>query len=1230
VKILSLRLKNINSLKGEWRIDFTQEPFASNGLFAITGPTGAGKSTLLDAICLALYHQTPRISEASPAEKVMTKHTTECLAEVEFEVKGIAYRGFWEARRARNRPDGNIQPARVELAIISGDLNAKDKVIADKVRDKLSEINQITGLDFPRFTKSMLLAQGGFAAFLNASSGERAELLEELTGTDIYGRLSVSAFDRFKDEKQKLEVLKAKAEVVDVLPTELIVEKKHQKSQLEASITALKIQLKEMQHQIHQSDNLAKAEETLLIGVQNLEANKALFKKNAHGLECLQNSLAANDLTPIYEQGLIFESNLLNLRAQEIELKNTARKLSRSIESELLIDSENITKTRLVETERELHQLLVTEQVLPLDQQLIQLKKLQGPLRDESNAIETQCLNLTSAHKMHQLEHTSLLQKQQQLVSRLEAMHDCSLFESHIPYWQSQFEHRAQQHKNISQLQDSHDKLRRVLSDHDFKQGEANKNLVQIKTQSLEVIQRQVSCQKQLDDLVQGDSVEQLEQRFSELHKYKYDLIECQRVHRHYGQLCSTRSEFVQLKEQYDNDKSPAQLKIEQLRQDYLNQNNLVLEVERSLALEQQICDLKDHRDNLQKDAECPLCGSIEHPFVEQYQEINLSITEQRLIDQRHKLVLITEAGQIARDGLFKLESILVDTTEKIAKAQLELDDYLQEGTILLSACSLPFELFDPNLEQTLIEKIAAAESFETRMTVIHVAMVELADIIEINRITDQQLITEKHQIDLAENEKTHLIEQLEKQSYQVKSETERLQAIETDLMCQFEAAFKQSKLQLPLIEEQDIWLSTRTCEKNDFVSLVEQASVMAASISAKQNDIEKNQININDLAKHKDTISQRLNCAEEEIGQKQEQRFSLYQAKNVQVENARIAQEIKEMRIICEQTKANLLSAQQNYAITQGQLKEVQNALNEQTNAQDTYQISWNEVLKESPYEKLEDYLASRITASESAQLTDLKVNLESQRTACEMQIRTSTKDIDQLKISLGETVEVKQLRNVFSEKNETLAQLNKSLGEIEQCLKADEFKQQSQQKLFTEIKAHQEVYDDWVYLSSLIGSADGKRFRVFAQGLTLDHLIQLANKQLNRLYGRYQLIRREGEALSIFVMDTWQADSIRDTKTLSGGESFLVSLALALALSDLVSHKTQIDSLFLDEGFGTLDRDTLDVALDALDQLNARGKMIGIISHIDALKERIPVQIDIQKVSGLGYSRMDKEFKV
>ena len=160
------------------------------------------------------------------------------------------------------------------------------------------------------------------------------------------------------------------------------------------------------------------------------------------------------------------------------------------------------------------------------------------------------------------------------------------------------------------------------------------------------------------------------------------------------------------------------------------------------------------------------------------------------------------------------------------------------------------------------------------------------------------------------------------------------------------------------------------------------------------------------------------------------------------------------------------------------------------------------------------------------------------------------------------------------------------------------------------------------WQLLSDLIGAADGKKFRRFAQGLTLDHLISLANRQLVRLSDRYLLRRHQSEELGLEIVDTYQADAVRPTGTLSGGEEFLVSLALALGLANL-SGQTRIDSLFLDEGFGTLDTDTLETALAALVALQETGKTIGIISHVDALKERIPVQIRLHKLAG-GFSTM------
>ena len=210
-----------------------------------------------------------------------------------------------------------------------------------------------------------------------------------------------------------------------------------------------------------------------------------------------------------------------------------------------------------------------------------------------------------------------------------------------------------------------------------------------------------------------------------------------------------------------------------------------------------------------------------------------------------------------------------------------------------------------------------------------------------------------------------------------------------------------------------------------------------------------------------------------------------------------------------------------------------------------------------------------------------------------------------------------------------ENLKHSQQKIGQFNQQLDHDSANKKQQETLLAQIKQTQIDLDDLSHLNALIGSADGAKFRRFAQGLTLANLVHLANAQLERLFGRYQLQCQQSDNLALEVLDTWQGDSARDIKTLSGGESFLISLALALALSDLVSNKTSIDSLFLDEGFGTLDNNTLEVALDALDNLNASGKMIGVISHVDALKERIGVQIKVKKLSGLGVSSLDKQYQ-
>lgn len=206
-----------------------------------------------------------------------------------------------------------------------------------------------------------------------------------------------------------------------------------------------------------------------------------------------------------------------------------------------------------------------------------------------------------------------------------------------------------------------------------------------------------------------------------------------------------------------------------------------------------------------------------------------------------------------------------------------------------------------------------------------------------------------------------------------------------------------------------------------------------------------------------------------------------------------------------------------------------------------------------------------------------------------------------------------------------ESLETLSKEIGERENRLKQDLRDRNQQLSLISKVQKQEKEFYKWSRLNDLIGSKDGDKFRKFAQHLTLGYLTQLANQYLEKISQRYLIKTSDIKELEIEIIDTYQANIIRSTNTLSGGERFLVSLSLAFGLSDLVSKNISIESLFLDEGFDTLDEETLDIALSALDYLQHQGKMIGIISHVEVLKERIPTQIHIQKLSG-GFSRLVK----
>ncbi len=216
MRILQVRFRNLNSLAGEWEIDFTNPAFTSDGIFAITGPTGSGKTTILDAVCLALYGRTPRLNKVTRSgNEIMSRQTGDCFAEATFETQAGRYRCHWSQHRARKKPDGELQAPRHEIADADS-----GEIFEVKIRGVADQIELATGMDFDRFTRSMLLAQGGFAAFLQANPDERAPILEQITGTEIYSRISIRVHERNREEREKLNILQAETAGIVILEPE--------------------------------------------------------------------------------------------------------------------------------------------------------------------------------------------------------------------------------------------------------------------------------------------------------------------------------------------------------------------------------------------------------------------------------------------------------------------------------------------------------------------------------------------------------------------------------------------------------------------------------------------------------------------------------------------------------------------------------------------------------------------------------------------------------------------------------------------------------------------------------------------------------------------------------------------------------------------------------------------------------------------------------------------------
>lgn len=1150
MKILRLRLKNLNSLKGEWNIDFTKPPFVDNCLFAITGPTGAGKSTLLDAICLALYHQTPRLKSISAsANDIMTRHTAECLAEVEFEVKGQVYRAFWSQRRSRDKADRALQAPKVELA--SGD----GTILSDKTNEKLKLIADITGLDFPRFTKSMLLAQGGFAAFLNASANERAELLEELTGTEIYGDISRKVFEQTRDAREKLNQLKARADGMELLSEE-------QRADMQQEIARLELQLLEVQRQQQLARvqrqwriDLAQSEQEIKSADASLGEARLALESAAPELRQLADSEPAEALKPVH------------LGWQQAE-------------------------SACRQSDGELQALHVQREKLQVEQ---------GQQHHAARSIAA----WISAQAQRRLQQ---LQSEEQQIEDFCADHpQRAQLGERLGVWRQQFEQRSRLQQDIAAQQQILQKLER----------EQHENSRQLSAQAATVdaaaqakAATDVALQTAQAEHVRrmaGQTMAELRQHWqseqSALNRWqKLETLADSR--RKLDALHATQAAQLQQGQAKINAQEQALVSLrEQLRE----LNAQVADKLKLLEQERRIQNLEVYRQQLQPGEACPLCGSAEHPAIADYRALDVSATEAALKEKQAAQEALIELGQQT-----KTEQAASQATQ--TQWQAQQDQTMQE----LARCRADWAELSGRATGALAEDDwQSAETLRAAREVAEQTIARLTERIqaieqgeraleqarEISNNCNQTLQAARNQLALLQQtvqtgqvRQAELLQAVQGRQLELDKLDERLSGTLT------EADFA-------LPAEPNLWLQEREGEWQHWQQTQRRRQEIAEALTRQQGQCE--------TAQAQSVLwEERWQALASVLADEQSDEFAAASA--------------DELAGMLTRSAAEVARLTQVLAVLQGRQAQLESLLARQQESLSVALSNWKTALAASPFADLDAFVAALLPGDERQRLVQLKDHCQQASQQADAVLKAASNKLLRLQEAppeesqSGVVVTLAELDEMLSAQEVQSREFGEQLGAQRALLASDEQRRQSQQALFAQIGGQAAETDIWQRLDSLIGSAKGDKFRKFAQGLTLDHLLHLANRHLARLHGRYLLRRKNTGELELDIVDGWQGDAARDTRTLSGGESFLVSLALALALSDLVSHKTSIDSLFLDEGFGTLDADTLEIALNALDTLNASGKMIGVISHVEGLKERIAAQIRVDKGGGIGHSRL------
>jgi exonuclease SbcC len=1209
MRIEKLKIVNVNSIKGAWEIDFT-DPAYDSGIFSITGPTGAGKSTVLDALCLSLFGTTPRLGKISASgNEAMNRESTSCEAECTFQVAGGRYRTCWSQKRARNKTDGKLQDA--QHAIYRQNDDGSYDCLESGKKNTQKKIEEVLGLDYEQFTRSVLLAQGNFASLLKADASAKSQILEDITGTGIYSVIGQKVYERCKSERAHWEDLKKKADASPVLkPEERALLEQELKNAADADLL-----LAQKEKTLREALRWRTALDRLLSEKEQLREKKQLQEAGRPKIEQMQAEITAceqaESIEPAHSALEDSSARVLSLTGEENKLQQELHRLR--LESDAALTAKSEAENKLESAKQAaaaLKPVLIT--VRELDSRI---KTLQPNLTEQEH-------NLAELGQSIQTRETNLRTLCNSLEKKRTA--ECELekwFEGHpgIKLLAEKKEALAWQADNYAKRSEE---LRKILNRQlpDCRKAISEKSAL-IKTlksavKELSETQENLKAQKKAledssaelfgstaDITAESRMLEGKKHSADELSKELKELRDKDRTIEEYGEVIRTKERELagKLKD------------LEALKERKAEKEALLEQLKKLEQLQKYEAD----RARLRDSEPCPLCGAKEHPYCHEMPESMRVLAGQ--IDETDAQIknLENQFGKLDKD-IVKTETEMNSAQDALSKAKAALaagigairsmipETVDADNRTAVEQYLLNVKREYAELNGALSKKI---ELFNEQKQKIHEISNKLDEVSEKLSRAEADHNTEDRKLD----ELVLKEQQLHEQSDAIKEE---LSQNEQSILDSYGTLLsEEEKKNIPLafaeLQKKCSELENKENEKQELNGeiplLKEKISGLNESLSA-------------DAKRKKELTAQRDNL-QKDLTELKHRRITLFADKDPNTEEDKAESAAREAGQTAREAGSRHAELSNAESSARGRLDTLEKQLKEAVSKETENKEIWENSLKDSPFKNAELWKKALSIKSRKAEfrteldrfstrdriLEDNEKQLQNQIAASEAQ-KPTEHDAKELEQQVGA---VSRERSSNSE----------TLGGLREKISRDNAALEERKALDAEIRAQEDIYTEWKKLDELIGSADGKKYRTIVQGITFKALLQYANSALRNLSPRYLLI--EGEGLNVSVTDLDLGGETRPSTNLSGGETFLVSLALALGLSRMASRKIRISSLFLDEGFGTLDERSLEDALNALSLMNQPGNLIGVISHVGKIHERIPVGIRITP-SGTGDSTL------